>query len=55
MKETAPALYEEATACVAGEMCGKHVECVQRGGNRYNAERERRETPRRKFFKKNIE
>ena len=55
MEETKPELFEEATACVAAEMCDKHVECIEKGSNRYNTEKEIKETQRKKFFKKNIQ
>ena len=51
IEETNPDLYEEAIACVAAEITDKHVECIEKGSNRYNTEKEIKETQRRKFFK----
>ena len=53
MEETNPELYAEAIACVAAEMCDKHVKCMEKGRNRYNTEKEMKETQRKKFLKKN--
>ena len=54
IEETNPELFGEAIACVAAGMCDKHVECIEKGSSRYNTEKERKETQRRKFFKKKM-
>ena len=55
IEQTNPELFAEAIACVAAEMCDKHVECIEKGRNRYNTGKEMKETQRKKFFKKNIQ
>ena len=35
-----PDLFEEAISYVASETCDKHVECIEKGGNRYKTEKE---------------
>ena len=48
-----PTLFEEAIACVAGDMCDKHGECIEKGANRYSVEKETKDKQRQKIFKKN--
>jgi len=40
MEEENPALYSQAISEIAPETCSKHVECIARGGNRYETEKE---------------
>ena len=40
MEEENPTLYSQAISEIAPETCSKHVECIARGGNRYETEKE---------------
>ena len=53
IEDSNPSLFEEAIACVAGDLCDKHGECIEKGANRYNMEKEMKEKQRKKIFKKN--
>lgn len=40
IEEENPELFEEAIAEIAPETCNKHAECLKKGGNRYETEKE---------------
>merc|ERR1712130_201798 len=40
IEEENPKLYSQAISEIAPETCSKHVECIKRGGNRYETEKE---------------
>jgi len=40
IEEENPKLYSQAISEIAPEECSKHVECIKRGGNRYETEKE---------------
>jgi len=40
IEEENPKLYSQAISEIAPETCSKHVDCIKRGGNRYETEKE---------------
>lgn len=49
IEEEKPELFEEAIAEIAPETCSKHTDCIKKGGNRYETEKEgNKETSRKK-------
>ena len=45
-----PSLFSEAISNVAPDMCDKHEDCIEKGGNRYNTEVEKKQKVRKKSF-----
>ena len=54
IEEENPSLFSEAISTVAPDICDKHQDCIEKGGNRYATEVERKQKQRKKSLLKKL-